>query len=260
MSRRHRLALDRASPSAKSAFVRARKAEVQYARQLRKVAQHIGDLVTGLFDAADPASAGIVERALRRYAQAIEPWATSVGGRMVAEVAARDRKAWMAVSREMGTAIHREIERAPAGAILRERLKEQVHLITSLPAEAADRVHKLTVEGLSSGTRASEVAAEIMKSGEVSRSRADLIARTEVSRTSTEMTRARAESIGSTHFIWRTAGDSDVRASHRALNGKAFAWDDPPECDPGHHALPGAIWNCRCYAEPIIPDEDQSSP
>lgn len=253
--RRHGLAFDRAEPSAKSAFLRARKAEVQYSRQLRKVARHIGDLVMGLFDAADPSSVGIVERALRRYATTIEGWAASVGGRMVTEVAARDRKAWMAVSREMGTAIHREIERAPTGALLRQRLADQVSLITSLPTEAAERVHKLTIEGLSNGTRASEIAAEIMKTGEVTKSRADLIARTEVSRTSTELTRARAESIGSTHFIWRTAGDSDVRPSHRALNGKSFAWNDPPECDPGHHALPGAIWNCRCYAEPVIPDE-----
>lgn len=255
MSRRHRLAYDRAKPSAKSAFLRARKAEVQYARQLRKVARHIGDLVMGLFDEADPASAGIVERALRRYATTIEGWASSVGGRMVAEVAARDRKAWMAVSREMGKAVHREIANAPTGALLRQRLADQVSLITSLPMEAADRVHTLTIEGLSKGTRASEIAAEIMKTGEVTRSRADLIARTEVSRTSTEFTRARAESIGSTHFVWRTAGDSDVRPSHRALNGKAFRWDDPPECDPGHHALPGAIWNCRCYAEPVLKDE-----
>lgn len=254
--RRPRLAYDRAQPSAKSLFVRARKAEVQYSRQLRKVARHVGDLVTGLFDATDPASIGIVERALRRYASTIEAWASSVGGRMVAEVAARDRKAWMAVSREMGTAIHREIEQAPTGALLRQRLAEQVSLITSLPTEAAERVHALTIEGLSNGARASEIAAEIMRTGEVTKSRADLIARTEVSRTSTELTRARAESIGSTHFIWRTAGDSDVRPSHRALNGKAFAWNDPPECDPGHHALPGAIWNCRCYAEPVLKDDD----
>lgn len=253
MSRRHRLAFDRASPSAKSAFVRARKAEVQYARQLRKVARHIGDLVMGLFDAADPASAGIVERALRRYAPAIEAWASSVGGRMVAEVAARDRKAWMAVSREMGTAIHREIERAPVGAILRQRLVDQVSLITSLPTEAAERVHQLTIEGLSNGARASEIAAEIMRSGEVSTARANLIARTEVSRTATAFTEARAESIGSEGYIWRTAGDSDVRDSHRGMAGKYVPWKSPPTLD-GMTGHAGQFPNCRCYPEPVIPD------
>ncbi len=253
MSRRHRFALDRANPSAKSAFLRARKAEVQYARQLRKVARHIGDLVMGLFDAAAPASAGIVERALRRYAPTIEAWAGSVGGRMVADVAARDRKAWMAVSREMGAAIHREIENAPTGAILRERLKEQVSLITSLPTEAADRVHQLTVEGLSNGTRASEIAAEIMRSGEVSAARANLIARTEVSRTATAFTEVRAQSIGSDGYIWRTADDTDVRDSHRGMAGKFVPWKSPPTLD-GMTGHAGQFPNCRCYPEPVIPD------
>lgn len=253
MSRRHRLAFDRAKPSAKSAFIRARKAEVQYARQLRKVARHIGDLVIGLFDAADPASAGIVERALRRYAPTIEGWASAVGGRMVTEVAARDRKAWMAVSREMGTAIHREIDQAPTGVILRERLREQVNLITSLPTEAADRVHKLTIEGLSKGTRASEIAAEILKSGEVSVARANTIARTEVSRTATAFTEARAQSVGSEGYIWRTAGDTDVRASHAAMEGKYVLWSKPPTLD-GMTGHAGQFPNCRCYPEPVIPD------
>ena len=254
MSRRHRLALDRAAPSAKSLFLRARKAEVQYARQLRKVARHIGDLVMGLFDAADPASAGIVERALRRYAPTIEAWAGSVGGRMVTEVAARDRKAWMALSREMGTAIHREIEQAPTGALLRARLAEQVSLITSLPTEAADRVHQLTIEGLSNGTRASEIAAEIMRSGEVSAARANLIARSEVSRTATAFTEARAQSIGSEGYIWRTAGDSDVRHSHRAMAGKHVDWKSPPTLD-GMTGHAGQFPNCRCYPEPVLPDD-----
>ncbi|MGO4171568.1 phage head morphogenesis protein [Bosea sp. TAF32] len=253
MSRRHRLALDRAEPSARSAFIRARKAEVQYSRQLRKVARHIGDLVMGLFDEADPASVGIVERALRRYAPTIEGWANAVGGRMVTEVAARDRKAWMAVAREMGTAVHREIEKAPTGALLRERLKEQVSLITSLPAEAADRVHKLTIEGLSKGTRASEIAAEIRKSGDVSIAKANTIARTEVSRTATAFTEARAKSIGSEGYIWRTAGDSDVRESHRAMAGKYVLWSKPPTLD-GMTGHAGQYPNCRCYPEPVIPD------
>ncbi|MEZ2410535.1 phage minor head protein [Bosea sp. RCC_152_1] len=253
MSRRHRLAYDRAKPSAKSLFLRARKAEVQYARQLRKVARHIGDLVMGLFDQADPTSAGIVERALRRYAGTIEAWASSVGGRMVAEVAARDRKAWMAVSREMGTAIHREIEQAPTGALLRQRLADQVSLITSLPTEAAERVHQLTIEGLSKGTRASEIAAEIMRSGEVSAARANLIARTEVSRTATDFTEARAQSVGSEGYIWRTAGDSDVRDSHRAMAGKYVEWKSPPTLD-GMTGHAGQFPNCRCYPEPVIPD------
>ena len=173
---------------------------------------------------------------------------------MVAEVAQRDERSWHRVADQMGNALRKEIAEAPIGDLMRARQAEQVKLITSLPLEAAERVQHMTREGIIKGWRADQIAAEIMKTGEVTKSRADLIARTEVGRTSTLLTQARAEHIGSTDFIWRTAGDSDVRASHKALNGKTFRWDSPPECDPGHHALPGAIWNCRCYAEPVIPD------
>ena len=48
---------------------------------------------------------------------------------------------------------------------------------------------------------------------------------------------------------WRTVGDSRVRTAHRAREGQIFAWDKPPS--DGH---PGQPINCRCYAEPIIPD------
>lgn len=57
------------------------------------------------------------------------------------------------------------------------------------------------------------------------------------------------ENHTTTHYIWRTAGDSKVRPSHAANNGKIFAWDNPPPT--GH---PGEDFGCRCTAEPYIPD------
>ncbi len=173
---------------------------------------------------------------------------------MVTEVAQRDERSWFRVADRMGKALKDEIRNAPTGQVMQTQMREQVRLITSLPTEAAERVHDLTTEGITKGWRADQISAEIMRTGDVTKSRADLIARTEVSRTGTLLTQARANHVGSTHFIWRTAEDTDVRPSHRALNGKAFRWDEPPECDPGHHALPGCIWNCRCVAEPVIPD------
>lgn len=191
---------------------------------------------------------------LRKYATLIQPWAKSVASRMIADVGRKNREVWKSRAAEMGGLLRKEIDTAPTGEAMRALLADQVRLITSLPLEAAERVHRLTLEGITNSARAGEIATEIMRTGEVTKSRATLIARTEVGRVSTTLTQVRAEHIGSTQFIWRTAGDSDVRASHAALNGKAFDWADPPECDPGYHALPGCIFNCRCYAEPIVPD------
>ena len=239
--------------SPQSALRRAKKLERNYGARLRKIASHIGDVVRG-FPAGTQESDSLISAALRRYADILDPWARAAGERMVAEVAAADRAGWRRISAAMGRALHREIDEAPTGAITKVALDRQVTLIKSLPLEAAERVHRLTLEGITQGRRAEDIATDIMATGDVTWSRATLIARTEVSRTSSELTKARAEHVGSVEFIWRTAGDTDVRASHRALNGKVFRWDDPPECDPGPRALPGGLWNCRCYAEAIIPD------
>lgn len=234
-------------------FSAARRVERRFVTQLRKVARHIGDLVSGF--AGEFIDTDALSHALDRYAQILEPWARAVSGRMIAEVAARDEKAWMQAARQMGMSLKSEMAEAPTGARMRELLEEQVRLIKSLPTEAAERVHKLTSEGITKGLRASEISAEIMKTGAVTKSRADLIAVTEVGRTATTLTQARAESVGSTHYRWRTAGDSDVRASHRAMAGKIVAWNDPPTLDnlTGHA---GALPRCRCYPEPILPGDD----
>lgn len=247
---------DKAAP--RRAFKSARKVERQYTASLRRVARHIDEIIRSISPTGEMTMEALaaVDSALARYADVINPWARAVASRMVAEVAARDEAAWFEVSRKMGRALRKEIDTAPTGQVMRERLAEQVKLITSLPREAAERVRTLANEGIVQGTRPAELAKEILRTGEVTESRAILIARTETSRTATELTRARAEHVGSTHFIWRTSGDSDVRPSHKKLDGKIFRWDQPPECDPGHHALPGGIWNCRCWPETILPEDD----
>jgi len=249
------LTLDRRSPE-KANFKRSRKVERGYVDRLRQLARHIDNLVRGVYDPEKPETARTLESLLRQYAETAAPWAQAVGARMVAEVAARDETTWMEVSRKMGRALRKEIETAPTGAMMRQRLEDQVDLITSIPREAADRVRKLTTEGIVQGTRPAEIAKEIMRTGEVSESRAMLIARTEVSRTATELTRARAEHVGSPGYWWRTSGDSDVREDHRILNGEFIRWDSPPIADrrSGARAHAGCIYRCRCWPDVVIPE------
>lgn len=192
---------------------------------------------------------------LDKYAQALNPWATSTAARMLQAVDHADREAWRSTGNLISQALAREIQSTPVGTRLRELLGQQVSLITSLPTEAAQRVHKLTTQALLDSTRYSEIADAIARSGEVTESRAVLIARTEVSRTSTVLVQSRAEYVGMTHFVWRTVGDSDVRPGHRAMDGTVCEFASPPavmENGKIMHFLPGSIWNCRCWADPVI--------
>jgi SPP1 gp7 family putative phage head morphogenesis protein len=227
---------------------------VRYAAQLRKVARQIGQLIKG-FPPGEPDTVPTIRQMLAKYAEALRPWAVQAAAQMLTDVNHRDEQAWSEMAKEMSVGLRREIHRAPTGQHLQALLAEQVDLITSLPTEAAQRVHELTIAGLEDSTRASEIAKEILRSGEVSESRATLIARTEVARTASTLTQARAQHIGSEGYIWRTSGDSDVRESHKAMNGKFVRWDSPPTLSDGTTTHAGQIYNCRCYPDPVLPED-----
>ena len=241
---------------AQGRFAQARRAEGEYGAQLKKVARAVGGIVRGFAPSGSLEDFFNLREALGRYAELLRPWARSVAARMLADISRRDAFAWFEHGKDMGRALKKEIESAPTGEILRKSLEEQVGLITSLPREAAERVHKLALTSITQGERPDALAQEIMRTGEVTKSRAELIARTEVSRAAGELTAARAKWVGATHYEWLTAGDIEVRPLHRKLNGKVFAFDDPPIIgEKGERGLPGSTYNCRCVLLPIIPDQ-----
>jgi SPP1 gp7 family putative phage head morphogenesis protein len=251
---------DRAKPETakeRRSFERVRRAEAAYARGLRQIARHVGELVRTMAPApGDMAAASLLRAALNQYSLALRPWATVASARMLADVSRRDESVWANLTETMGRELRKEIQGAPTGHFLRGMLQENVDLITSLPTKAAERVHKLTMAGLSQGTRADDISREIMRTGEVTQSRANLIARTEVARSASGLVEVRSLHVGSEGYIWRTAEDADVRKEHKALNGKFIRWDSPPVAGSnGERAHAGQIYNCRCFPEPVIPEE-----
>lgn len=234
--------------------IRTGPAESIYQRHLRQIARHCGVILPKVPGILSMAYAAAVEDLMRRYADLLTDWAVGAGDRMLQDINRRTAKHWEALSREMGAELRREIRTAPTGDIMRQLLADQVRLITSIPLDAAQRVHDLCLEGIADGTRYNDIADEILRTGEVAESRAVLIARTETSRATTVLTQARAKHIGSDSYIWRTANDGTVRPDHRVLANRVFRWDDPPVADhhSGARAHPGAIYNCRCWPEPIL--------
>lgn len=234
--------------------VKTKGIEQRYGTQLRKVAQQVGAIIQP-FTPGDMSQVPTIEHLLNAYADMLKGWATQTASNMLMDVALRDEQTWKILAKDLSRGLREEIRNAPTGAVMRQLLAEQVDLIQSIPREAAQRVHRLTLEGIENSTRAGEIAKEIMASGNVAASRAQLIAVTEVSRTASTLTQARAVSIGSEGYFWRTSGDSSVRPDHQKLNGKFIRWDDPPIADErsGIRAHAGCIFRCRCYPEPVIP-------
>jgi len=242
-----------AQTRARSPFQLTRGIENRYAIQLRKLAGKIGRLVAGYSDPlTQPDQRFEIVRSLQDYADQITPWAQSLARKVVAEVDWANREAYAKHAQEMSRALRRELDTAPTGEMMRLMQAEQVELIRSLPTEAAQRVVDIAQKNMLNGTRAAEFAREIQRTGDVTKSRATLIARTETSRTSSNLTQARAVFVGSVAYTWETAEDSDVRPSHRAMQDQVVQWADPPTLD-GLRGHAGCLPNCRCHPAPIIP-------
>lgn len=242
------------SAQSRRLWMAARKTEQRYGISLRKLAATIAHIITD-YPTQTRADLGKLAKFLAQYAEQIDPWAHAVAKRMLREVNLKDARSWEQHSREMGRTLRRELQNAPTGATLAQLQDQQVTLIKSLPLEASVKVHEMAMQSLVSGERYSDIRKRVQGLGDITRSRATLIARTEVSRASSNLTQARAEFIGSEGYIWRTVGDSDVRKSHRRMNGKFIRWDSPPEVDPGKRYHAGCFPNCRCWAEPVLPKE-----
>lgn len=234
--------------------VKTQRIEQRYALQLRKVAQQVGTIIAP-FTPGDMSQVPTIEQLLKAYSDMLKGWATQTASNMLMDVALRDEQTWQVLAKDLSRGLREEIRNAPTGRVMRQLLADQVDLIQSIPIEAAQRVHRLTLEGIEDSTRASEIAKEIMRSEEVTASRATLIARTEVSRTATTLTEARATSIGSPGYFWETSHDGTVRSDHKELDGNFFTWDNPPVADKrtGARAHPGCIYNCRCWARVALP-------
>lgn len=238
-------------------WTRARRAEEQFARALREIARQCGGLAREVFDPEDPeGSVARLQRELLRYAERLRPWARVAAQKMVLDVQRRDEAFWRRYTQNMSAALRDELLRTPTGAVVRARIQESAALISSLPVEAADRVERFALRALSTSSRASELSQFVLRTGDVTRARANLIARTETSRSASILQQTRSEGAGSEGYIWRTAGDSDVRERHRKLSGRFFRWNAPPITgENGERSHPGCIYNCRCYAEVVFPED-----
>jgi SPP1 gp7 family putative phage head morphogenesis protein len=237
-------------------FAKVRNAELSYVSQLKKIARHIGDLVKSLFT-GDISIIPEITRSLEHYGTVIRPWASSVSARMLAEVNRREETAWKRAAQDIHVNLVKEIRNAPTGVMMRKLHNDQVNLITSLPLEAAQRVQQLAQDYVAGGKRYDEMVEMILQSGNVVKSRAVTIARTETAKAQSSLTQARSEYIGSDSYRWRAVGDYRTREMHKKLNGTIQRFDNPPIAEKNgarHH--PGMFPNC--FPGNVIVDVSQA--
>ena len=127
-------------------------------------------------------------------------------------------------------------------------VRTNVQLIKTLGDDLISKADTTIMRGVRSGLRHEEIRKQLMHEVGNSYSRARLIARDQVSKLNSELTRARHLEAGIVEYEWLTNIDGRERQSHADNNGKIFRYDDPPP-----EGNPGEEIQCRCQAIPILP-------
>lgn len=191
--------------------------------------------------------------------------AESLAQNMAARVLRSNARSWRSAARKAsnGRIIHEALRKelqGPVGHAVRQIILENSRLISSLPSDIAEKTALYIGKRQSEGVRSTAISQELRrKLPDMAASRIRLIARTEVAKSETAITQARAENIGVDWYEWKSAEDTRVRRSHRKMDGVVCAWADPPsperligEPSPAGTYAPGEIYNCRCNALPLI--------
>lgn len=185
--------------------------------------------------------------------------------RMITQVAVSNALSWrQAASQSSNGRIIYQMLRAETSASnvvgmrISQLINENATLISSVPQNVAAQLTRFIQEQQMKGLRSEAIVKMIgPKCNHLRRYEVARLARTEVAKADTAITRARAQSIGLNWYQWHTSQDARVRESHRKMNLVLVNWNDPPapeilvgEKSDGHYHA-GNIWNCRCPAIPI---------
>jgi len=165
---------------------------------------------------------------------------------------------------ELYKLIERRVGIPSTELIATEGLKSNIN---ALRLETAQWVKKLrddtlseytanTLREMAQGGSLEAVMKNFSGMAEKRRNHAKFTARNQISNFNAVTGKIRVQNLGITQAIWRTAKDARVRDSHDDRNDKVFdIAKGLYSSKDGKWLYPGIDFQCRCYAEYIIPED-----
>ena len=242
---------------------RAKRIENSYMYTLNRLLKSIQKFVGATNDP------GEIIRRLHLYASshAYKEWCDEIALNVTTQVNKGVSATWRQAAQKAGrgselySAILAELNTSNGGVFF-QVVRENAQWIKTFPLDVSEELTRfISTEGMQ-GRRGSDIMTDLMqKFPDIAKSRLQLIARTEVSKTQSALTQARALSLGLNWYIWRTSSDARVRSAHSHMEGVLVNWNNPPSpevLDPKGKQVPygnyhaGNTFNCRCYEEVIV--------
>lgn len=198
--------------------------------------------------------------------------ADEISKKIVTMTLAENAKDWRDAARkasrnpEMYDLLMKELEQDKEVKAEYDRLlAENAKLIKTLPLEIAKEVVDHVSAKSFASSRPEVIAKEIKKFfPHHTRAKEQLIARTESAKCKAALTEARSKSIDVYWYVWHSTGDQRTRPAHALMNNVICNYHHQPSPEAlakkkgkyegktyGNYG-PGGIFNCRCFAEPII--------
>lgn len=150
-----------------------------------------------------------------------------------------------------------------AALIAKEGLTPQINALILETAQWSKKLRDDTLEfftantlrGMSLGKSLDDIIAEFDLESEKSVTKAQFIARQQISNFNGMSTKLRHQKLGIKEGIWITSRDERVRECHKVRDGKTFDLSEGlfSSCD-GKTLFPGQDFNCRCTYRAVDPE------
>lgn len=119
---------------------------------------------------------------------------------------------------------------------------ENARLIRSIPDDLLSKVARSVSEAVAAGESIESLKKRILELNSVTKRRAKVIARDQISKLRAALARHESLSRGVLYYEWSTSKDDAVRASHKVMNGKICSWVD---VDIYKNSLNDKVWKKR---------------
>jgi len=245
-----------------------KQAEARYASQLRGIMAAINAATLNQIGDTVP-TAHELSLIAAKVRAAIPTLVNTAFTKMSTDVTAHNAKALKAMGVPLGPRpVHKQRQRRhvhghrgdAVGQTLAKQLNEpgissqidtarmaNIALITNAARDYAADVQSVFNDPKNVGLHVKDLTDKLVERGNVSQSRAELIARDQTLKLNGNITQIRQTAAGITSYTWSTSNDERVREEHRELEGQVFTWADPPSV-----GAPGQDFQCRCIAVPVI--------
>lgn len=146
--------------------------------------------------------------------------------------------------------------------MLKQWADENISRIKTIPNDVLGELESLIFDSYTNGVPIRKLQEIIQNKYNVTKQHAQTIARDQIASLNANITKAQQTDAGVKRYKWSISNDGRVRECHKALNGKIFSWDDPPEMwytsksrgkiMTGRRCHPGEDIKCRCVAIPVF--------